>query len=59
MSTKYQSPSKRRYAEAANWQTAIDEIDAAARILDPVVTGVKTGQCPSGQFLKDYAPTEW
>ena len=31
MSTKYQSPTKRRYAEAANWQTAIDEIDAAAR----------------------------
>lgn len=29
----------KRYADAANWQTAIDEVDAAARILDPIVTG--------------------
>jgi hypothetical protein len=74
-----------RYAEESDFQTPLDEVDAAARILgertifllrmnrtivsfsyanrlnraDPVVTGVTSGECPYGQFLKDYFPTEW
>jgi NAD(P)-dependent dehydrogenase (short-subunit alcohol dehydrogenase family) len=44
------------------FQTPIDEIDAAARILDPIFTGVaagKEGEKMSGVFLKDYYTTEW
>jgi NAD(P)-dependent dehydrogenase (short-subunit alcohol dehydrogenase family) len=42
------------------FQTPIDEIDAAARILDPVFTGVN-GDGPKiyGKFLKDYRESEW
>ena len=48
-----------RIAEAHDFQTPIDEVDAAARILDPVLTGVATGARVYGQFLKDYRPSEW
>ena len=46
-------------AERHNFQTPIDEVDAAARILDPVLVGVAEGNNIFGQFLKDYKPTEW
>jgi NAD(P)-dependent dehydrogenase (short-subunit alcohol dehydrogenase family) len=42
-----------------NFQTPIDEIDAAARILDPIFTGISGGQAVYGKFLKDYKETEW
>ena len=43
------------------FQTPIDEIDAAARIVDPVFTGINTPDQPKdyGKFLKDYRETEW
>jgi NAD(P)-dependent dehydrogenase (short-subunit alcohol dehydrogenase family) len=44
------------------FQTPIDEIDAAARILDPIFSGVNAGRAgekESGKFLKDYRETEW
>eukprot|EP00924_Labyrinthula_sp_SR-Ha-C_P011028 snap_masked-scaffold_33-processed-gene-3.12-mRNA-1 protein AED:0.01 eAED:0.01 QI:0/-1/0/1/-1/1/1/0/490 len=37
------------------FQTPIDEIDAASRILDPVLNGKNE----FGKFLKDYRETEW
>ncbi len=37
----------------------LDSIDGAARVLDPVFTGINTGEHCWGQFLKDYAPTRW
>ena len=37
----------------------LDIVDGAARIVDPIITGVKTGQHVWGQFLKDYQPTDW
>jgi len=46
-------------AERHNFQTPIDEVDAAARILDPVFSGVLTGVNLSGVFLKDYMESEW
>jgi NAD(P)-dependent dehydrogenase (short-subunit alcohol dehydrogenase family) len=44
------------------FQTPIDEIDAAARILDPIFTGVSGGREQEklyGKFLKDYRESEW
>jgi NAD(P)-dependent dehydrogenase (short-subunit alcohol dehydrogenase family) len=37
----------------------LDHVDAAARILDPVFTGLATGVHLWGQFLKDYKPAAW
>ncbi|GAB5355406.1 hypothetical protein AAMO2058_000202700 [Amorphochlora amoebiformis] len=48
-----------KIAKEHNFQTPIDEVDAAARILDPVMIGVNKGTLLFGKFLKDYAPTEW
>ncbi|KAJ1495726.1 hypothetical protein T484DRAFT_1651262 [Baffinella frigidus] len=49
----------RDIAEEHNFQTPIDEVDAAARILDPVVSIVNGGRHEFGMFYKDYLPTEW
>jgi NAD(P)-dependent dehydrogenase (short-subunit alcohol dehydrogenase family) len=37
----------------------LDIVDGAARIVDPVISGHNTGVHVWGQFLKDYAPTDW
>ena len=37
----------------------LDIIDGAARITDPIISGINTGQHLWGQFLKDYRPTDW
>ena len=47
------------HAEKANFQTPIDEIDAAARILDPVLVGSNGGKPAFGKFFKDYSECEW
>ena len=44
------------------FQTPIDEVDAASRILDPIFSGINAGRdCEKdfGKFLKDYRETEW
>jgi NAD(P)-dependent dehydrogenase (short-subunit alcohol dehydrogenase family) len=51
-----------RTAQMNNFQTPIDEIDAAARILDPIFCGIQAGRDGMktfGKFLKDYRETEW
>jgi NAD(P)-dependent dehydrogenase (short-subunit alcohol dehydrogenase family) len=41
-------------------QPPLDEIDGAARILDPIFTGVNNdGPKLYGKFLKDYGESEW
>jgi NAD(P)-dependent dehydrogenase (short-subunit alcohol dehydrogenase family) len=47
---------------ATHFQTPIDEVDGASRVLDPVFSGM-TASDPSrrlcGVFLKDYYVSEW
>ena len=48
------------HAEAHHFQTPLDEVDAAARILDPVLASLEPDATPHhGKFLKDYEVTEW
>ena len=60
-----------RTAEAHGFATPLDEIDAAARILDPILAPLSLAETTSGDeekrvcfpmygaFLKDYYATEW
>ncbi|KAG3200937.1 hypothetical protein PC128_g4228 [Phytophthora cactorum] len=51
-----------RIADTHNFQTPLDEIDAAARVLDPIFSLHQVGNTEKplfGQFLKDYAVSEW
>jgi NAD(P)-dependent dehydrogenase (short-subunit alcohol dehydrogenase family) len=37
----------------------LDIVDGAARVLDPILSGTRTGQHPWGLFFKDYRPVAW
>ena len=47
------------HAAAHHFQTPLDEVDAAARILDPVLSAAHGSEPLYGKFLKDYVPVEW
>jgi NAD(P)-dependent dehydrogenase (short-subunit alcohol dehydrogenase family) len=49
----------KRILRESNFQCPIDEEDAMARILDPLLSGVSTGINVFGKFFKDYHETEW
>jgi hypothetical protein len=56
-----------RISEEHNFATPLDEVDAAARILDPIISPLcraefrddKMCSPPYGCFLKDYFLSEW
>ncbi|WP_050436181.1 SDR family NAD(P)-dependent oxidoreductase [Chondromyces crocatus] len=48
-----------RKVEEHGFHPPLDIVDGAARICDPIFSGLLTGQHLWGQFLKDYAPTDW
>ena len=59
-------PRAARIAHEHAWATPLDEIDAAARILDPIFSALReAAQCDGkarflfGAFLKDYHASEW
>lgn len=37
----------------------LDEVDAAARVCDPIFSGLRTGTNVHGKLFKDYRPVEW
>ena len=48
-----------RKVENHRFHPPLDIVDGAARIVDPIIGGVSSGVHVWGQFLKDYAPTDW
>jgi NAD(P)-dependent dehydrogenase (short-subunit alcohol dehydrogenase family) len=48
-----------RKVEEHGFHPPLDIVDGAARIVDPIFSGINTGVHVWGQFLKDYAPTHW
>jgi NAD(P)-dependent dehydrogenase (short-subunit alcohol dehydrogenase family) len=37
----------------------LDIVDGAARVVDPIIDGINTGEHVWGRFLKDFRPTDW
>ncbi len=48
-----------RKREQHRFHPPLDIVDGAARIVDPIISGVNSGVHVWGQFLKDYRPTDW
>jgi len=45
--------------EIHDFQPPLDIVDGAARVMDPLFSGINTGKHWCGKFLKDYRPISW
>eukprot|EP00042_Codosiga_hollandica_P059885 m.920420 g.920420 ORF g.920420 m.920420 type:complete len:286 (+) comp64710_c0_seq1:994-1851(+) len=52
-------PISARFVSEQDFQPPLDEVDAAARVLDPVFLAVNSDQKLFGILLKDYVPVDW
>lgn len=48
-----------RKQQVHDFQPPLDIVDGAARVVDPIFSGLQTGKHSWGNFLKDYVPTDW
>jgi NAD(P)-dependent dehydrogenase (short-subunit alcohol dehydrogenase family) len=48
-----------RKRDELGFEPPLDIVDGAARICDPVFSGLLTGEHVWGRFLKDYKPSTW
>jgi len=48
-----------RKRDELGFQPPLDIVDGAARVLDPYLGGLNTGEHAFGKFFKDYLPSNW
>jgi len=48
-----------RKKQELGFEPPLDVVDGAARVLDPFLAGLKSGEHASGKFFKDYQPSNW
>jgi NAD(P)-dependent dehydrogenase (short-subunit alcohol dehydrogenase family) len=48
-----------RKRDELGFQPPLDIVDGAARVLDPYLSGLNTGEHSHGKFFKDYLPSSW